>query len=148
LFKDFQEGTLDLFRLNFAMLTLIPKVDNVVEMKIFRPISLLKCSFKMFSKLLTLRLERVCQRLIAKEQSAFIRGIYILESVVVANEVVHSIHKSKEAGVILKLDYEKAYDIVNMDFLLEVLGLGALGSPGLDGSKAFCLGRGVCECAC
>jgi hypothetical protein len=38
-------------------------------MKIFSPISLLNCSFKMFSKILTLRMERVCQRLIAREHS-------------------------------------------------------------------------------
>jgi hypothetical protein len=85
MFKDFQEGALDLFKLNFAMLTLIPKVDNATEVKKFRPIGFLNCSFKMFSKLLTLRLERVCQRLVAKEQSAFIRGRFILESVVVAH---------------------------------------------------------------
>jgi hypothetical protein len=121
MFKDFQCGSLDLFRLNFAMLTLIPKVDNASKMKQFKPISLLNCSFKMFSKLLSLRLEKVCQRLVANEQSAFIRGRYILESVVVAHEVVHSVHKSKEPGVIIKLDYEKVYDRVNIDFLLEIL---------------------------
>jgi hypothetical protein len=98
---------LDLFRLNFVMLTLIPKVENASEMKNFRPISLLNYSFKIFSKLLAMRLEKVCQRLVAKEQSAFIRSRYILENVVVAHEVVHSIHKSKISGVILKLDYKK-----------------------------------------
>jgi hypothetical protein len=67
MFKDFQTGSLDLFRLNFATLDLIPKVDNASKMKNFRPISLLNCNFKMFSMLLTLRLERVCHRLIAKE---------------------------------------------------------------------------------
>jgi hypothetical protein len=117
MFIYLQCGSLDLFRLNFAMLTLIPKVDNASKMKNFRPISLLNCSFKMFIKSLTLRLEKVCQRLIAKEQSAFIRGRYILESVVVA----HSVHRSKEPGVILKLDYENAYDRVNLDFLLKIL---------------------------
>jgi hypothetical protein len=35
--------------------------------------------------------------------------------------VVHSVHKSKEPGVIIKLDYEKVYDRVNIDFLLEIL---------------------------
>jgi hypothetical protein len=107
LIKGFQEGKLDLFRLNFAMLTLIPKVDNAVDMKHFRPISLLNCSLKIFSNLLTIRLEGVCQRLITQEQNAFIRGRYIIESVVIAHEVVHSIHRSKEPGVIVKLDYEK-----------------------------------------
>jgi hypothetical protein len=73
------------------------------------------------SKLITLRLEKACQHLIAMEQSAFIRGRYILESVVVAHEVVHSIHKSKEPGIILKSDYEKTYDRMDIDFLIEIL---------------------------
>jgi hypothetical protein len=71
--------------------------------------------------LITCRLEKVCQEIIAKEQSAFIRGRFILESVVVAHELVHSIHKSKEPGVIIKLDYEKAYDRVNLDFLMKIV---------------------------
>lgn len=39
----------------------------------------------------------------------------------VAHEIVHSIHKESTRGVILKLDYEKAYDRVNLDFLIEIL---------------------------
>jgi hypothetical protein len=99
MFRDFYDGRLDLFKLNFAMLTLIPKVEEALEMKNFRPISLLNCSFKIFSKLLTLRLENVCQYLIDKEHSAFIRGSYIMDSVVVAHELVHYVHKSKEEGL-------------------------------------------------
>jgi hypothetical protein len=75
----------------------------------------------MFSKLLTNRLGKVAQRLVATNQSAFIKGRYILESVVIAHELVHSLHKSQEKGVVLKLDYEKAYDRVSWDFLFEVL---------------------------
>ena len=33
---------------------------------------------------------------------------------------MHSIHSSKKPGVVLKLDYEKAYDRVSWDFLFEV----------------------------
>jgi hypothetical protein len=127
LVKEFQVGNLDLFRLNFALLTLIPKVENAMQIKKFRPISLLSCSFKIFGKLMASRLERVCQRLIAKEQNAFITGRYILESVVVAHEVVHSIYKSKDLGIIIKLDYEKAYDRVNLDFLMEIFRLRGFG---------------------
>jgi hypothetical protein len=128
MFNDMFAHKLDLFRLNFSMLTLIPKIEDADEMKSFRPISLLNYSFKIFSKVLTIRLERVSQRLVAKEQSAFIRGMYILESVVIAHEIVHSIHKSKDPGVILKLDYEKAYDRVNIDFLLDILETRGFGS--------------------
>jgi hypothetical protein len=140
LFKDFHEGRLELFRLNFALVTLVPKVEGAHEMKNFIPISLLNCSFKIFSKVLTLRLEKVCQRLIAREQSAFIRERYILESVVVAHELVHSVHKAKEPRVVIKLDYEKVYDRVNIDFLLEILSLRGFGERWIGWIKDMVVG--------
>ena len=63
----------------------------------------------------------VADRLVDTNQSVFIKGRYILESVVVAHETVHSLHSKKAPGCILKLDYEKAYDRVNWEFLFEVL---------------------------
>jgi hypothetical protein len=48
MFKDFHEGDLDLFRLNIAILTLIPKEPDASSMKKFRPISLLNFCFKFF----------------------------------------------------------------------------------------------------
>jgi hypothetical protein len=53
LVKDFQDSKLDLFRLNFASLTTIPKMEDASELKYFRPISLLNCSFKIFGRCLT-----------------------------------------------------------------------------------------------
>lgn len=55
----------------------------------------------------------MCTRLVATNKSAFIKGRYILECVVVAHEIVYSINASNQPGVVLKLDYEKAYDRVN-----------------------------------
>lgn len=121
MFEDFHKGELDLSRLNFALVTLIPKVGEATNMKQFRPISLLNCSFKVFSKLLANRISNVSQRIVNHSQSAFIKGRYILESVVVANEIVHSIHKSGEPGIILKLDFENAYDRVSWQFLFDML---------------------------
>jgi hypothetical protein len=53
-------------------------------------------------------------------------GRFILESVVTAHEVIHEVHKNKDKGPVLKLDYEKAYDKVNLDSLYEVLELRGL----------------------
>ncbi|WVZ69867.1 hypothetical protein U9M48_018590 [Paspalum notatum var. saurae] len=111
LLNEFHEGRLDIQRLNFAMMSLIPKTEDACNMKNFRPISLINCSFKIFSKLLTLRLGK----------GAFLKGRYILESVVIAHEMVHSVHQSKQPGLFLKLDFEKAYDRVSWNFLFEVL---------------------------
>jgi hypothetical protein len=91
---------------------MIPKTSDARNMKNFRPISLANCSFKIFSKVLAIRLGRIADRIILNNQSAFIKGRHILESVVTAHEIVHSISKSNNKGIILKLDYEKAYDRV------------------------------------
>jgi hypothetical protein len=123
MFNAWFRDELDLYRLNFAMITLIPKENEARSMKKVRPISLLNCSFKIFTKVLTNRLAKIIDRLISYHQSAFIRGRFILESVVTAHEVIHEVHKSKDKGLVLKLDYEKSYDKVNLDFLYEVLEL-------------------------
>jgi hypothetical protein len=67
LIRAFQIGDLDMFMINFDTLMLIPKVENATKMKSFKPISLLNCSFKIFGRLLTSRLEKVCARLIEHE---------------------------------------------------------------------------------
>lgn len=90
MFKDFHEGKLDLFRLNFAILTLIPKEPEASSMKKFRPISLLNCCFKIFTKVLTNRLALIMGIITSINQSAFIKGTFMLESVVIAHEVLHS----------------------------------------------------------
>lgn len=112
LFKDFDNNRADLFRLNFAMLTLIPKEPDATSLKKFRPIALTNCSLKIFAKACTLRLGSCADRLISINQTAFIKGRYILDSVVTAHEIIHDIHHKKEGGILLKLDYEKAYDVL------------------------------------
>jgi hypothetical protein len=121
LFQDFHNGDLDIFRLNFAVLSLIPKEPDASVMKKFRPISLLNCIFKVFTKVLTNRLALLMNILTSPNQTAFIKGRYILESVVSAHETIHLVIKKGKKGAILKLDYEKAFDKVNLDFLHELL---------------------------
>jgi hypothetical protein len=74
-----------------------------------------------FAKALNNRLELVCDRLLAINQTAFVKGRYILESVVSAHEIIHEAVGMGRKGIILKLDYEKAYDRVDWNFLEEML---------------------------
>jgi hypothetical protein len=82
-------------------------------------------------------MSKLADRLISTNQSAFIRGRYILESVVTAHEIIHDVHKNKEDGLILKLDYEKAYDKVSIEFLEEMLKQRGFSQKWLD--KIRCL---------
>jgi hypothetical protein len=94
LVKDFGSRHLNLDRLNYVVITLIPKEPEV------RPISLFNCTVasKIFGKALNNRLIKVADRLISKNQTAFIKGRFILESIVAAHEIIHDIHKNKESG--------------------------------------------------
>jgi hypothetical protein len=143
LFDDWYHDRLDIYRLNFAMITLIPKEDDAKEMRKFRPINLLNCVFKIFTKVITNRFSLLIDRLISQQQSAFIKGRFILESVVSAHEIVHEVHRRKDKGLVFKIDYEKAYDRVNLDFLYEVLQLRGFGEKIISMIKQMTQGGSV-----
>jgi hypothetical protein len=121
LFNEFHQGTLPLHCLNFGIITLLPKKTEATMIQQYRPICLLNVSFKIFTKVLTNRINLVAQKVIRSSQTAFLPGKYIMEGVVVLHETIHELHKRKKDGVILKLDFEKAYDKVNWPFLQQVL---------------------------
>jgi hypothetical protein len=119
MFQDFWTGNLDIKRLNFGVITLIPKVREANNIKQYRPICLLNVDFKCFTKVLTNRLVPIAQRIVGKNQSGFIKGRNILDGIVVLHEVIHELHSSNQKGLILKIDFEKAYDRVRWLFLLD-----------------------------
>ncbi|MCH82386.1 LINE-1 reverse transcriptase like, partial [Trifolium medium] len=98
-------------------LTLIPKIKSPQGLGDFRPISLLGCWYKLLAKVLAGRLARVIGNLIPKTQSAFLKGRQLVEGVVVVNEVIDFAKKAGKECLILKVDFEKAYDSVDWGFL-------------------------------
>jgi mannosylglycoprotein endo-beta-mannosidase len=60
--------------LNCAFITLLPKKEGAIEIKDFRPISLVHSFAKLFAKLLAARLSPRMPDLISCNQSAFIKG--------------------------------------------------------------------------
>jgi hypothetical protein len=58
MFQDFYDNNFDLSRLNKALIFLIPKVNDASLIRNFRSISLLNCSYKIFSKVLPIIAKR------------------------------------------------------------------------------------------
>jgi hypothetical protein len=112
LFREFHRGNLPLYSLNFGTIILLLKCVEALTIQQYRPICLLNVSFKIFTKVLTYRLAGVVQRVIQLMQSVFLPGRNIIEGVIILHETIHELHRRKESRVILKIDFEKAYDKV------------------------------------
>ncbi|MCH84850.1 RNA-directed DNA polymerase (Reverse transcriptase) [Trifolium medium] len=90
----------------------------------FRPISLLGSLYKLLAKV---RLSKVMDSIISSNQSAFIKGRFLGDGVVVVNEVVDLAKRSKKECVIFKVDFERAYDSVSwgfLDYMMARFGFG------------------------
>jgi hypothetical protein len=111
--EHFYYGKLNLSRLNYEIIVLVPKISEVVNIKQFRPICLLNMFYKFFTKVLASRLMEVVDDIISENQTAFIRGRNILEGAQILHEVIHELSSKKQSGIILKLDFEKTYDKVH-----------------------------------
>jgi hypothetical protein len=72
--KDFNSGTLDLKRLNYGVITLVPKVKEANSIRQYRPICLLNVDFKLFPKLLNDRLTPIANVLVSETQTTFLKG--------------------------------------------------------------------------
>ena len=118
---DLHAGVLDLWRLNYEIIILLPKLREANNIKQYRHICLLNVIYKIITKVLTLRLTRWAGKVISKKQTAFLPGRSILDGVVILQEVLHELRVKKEEGIILKLNFEKAYDKVSWSFLEEVM---------------------------
>ena len=89
LFADFHNEDLNLFSLNFGIITLIPKVQEATKVQQYRPICVLNVSFKIFTKVATIRLNNVAQIVMGPMQTAFLPGRNIMEGVVILHETIH-----------------------------------------------------------
>ncbi|XP_072077756.1 uncharacterized protein [Arachis hypogaea] len=95
-----------------TLVVLIPKVDNPSRMKEFRPINLYNVIYKIITKVVVERLRPFLQDIIGPLRGGFIPGRGTPDNIIVAQEVLHFMKKTKSKKGVLafKIDLEKAYD--------------------------------------
>jgi len=106
---------------NASFIALVPKVRDPSKLDEYRHISLVGSLYKIISKVLSCRMKKVLPLVNDECQSAFLKDRGLLDSVVVANEVVEKLRRCGKRGLCLKVDYEKAYDSVSRAFLTDML---------------------------
>jgi hypothetical protein len=58
---------------------------------------------------------------ISKEQVGYVEGRQIMDNVILAHEVIHSLKTSRTPGMLIKLDLSKAFDKASWQYLRAVL---------------------------
>lgn len=110
--------------LNMTNIALIPKGTAQTTMKDWRPIALYNVLYKLISKVPANRLQHVLSKCIYDNQFAFVPDRSILDNAMVAIELIHYMKtkvRMKAGSVALKLDINKAYDRMHLNYLREVL---------------------------
>ncbi|KAK2663151.1 hypothetical protein Ddye_001725 [Dipteronia dyeriana] len=116
--EEFHNDSSVVKHVNRTFIALVPKTRNPEYLKGYRPISLVGATYKILAKVLANRLKKVMVKIISQFQMAFVSGRQIVNSFVIADEMIHSWKKSDMGRILLKLDFEKAYDSVNNDSCL------------------------------
>ena len=112
-----------------GIITLIPKPKTpteLVEIKNWRPITLLNVDYKLFTHMIKNRLRKAVPTVISKMQSGFQPGKSTSDNLILmCLALEHFYNNEDDEGAILQLDLEKAFDSVEHSFLFESMrGMG------------------------
>jgi exonuclease III len=107
--------------LNDAFMILLRKHQAPTSLKDYRPIALMHSFSKLFAKCLARRLAPWLQRIVANNQSAFIKGRLIHDNFRAVQLACRWLHARRFPAVLLKIDIAKAFDSVSWPFLIEIM---------------------------
>ena len=104
-----------------GMIVLLHKGGDKQALTNWRPITLLNLGYKIYAKALQLRLQPVLMEVISPDQSAFLPLRFILDNLLVTQETMAWAESSNQPLIFLKLDFSKAYDMVEWKFMYMIL---------------------------
>ena len=105
-----------------GLITCIPKGNKSKEyIKNWRPISLLNVIYKIGSACIANRIKKVLPQLINDDQTGFIANRYIGDNIRLIYDMIDYLNTKHLPGLLLCLDFEKAFDSLDWPFMFKVL---------------------------
>lgn len=119
--RDFHDHLSKLKSINYSYINLVPKKSNPERIDDFRPISLLNLTMKFITKKLSNRLQKVILQKIHRNQYDFIQGRTIQGCLGWGFDYLHQCHHSKREIIILMMDFEKAFYMIERTSILSIV---------------------------
>ena len=105
-----------------GVITCIPKQNKCrFYLKNWRPISLLNAVYKLAASCIANRIKPVLGQIINENQKGFIKGRYIGENICMVYDALFYAKLQHKPGLLLLIDFEKAFDSISWKFLQETL---------------------------
>lgn len=106
-----------------AIITLIYKGGDRQDIKNYRPISLTNVDYKILAFVLSNRLQDVIGNIVSADQSGYIKGRFIGNNIRLIEDLIEESKKmpNKFKGVLLFLDFKKAFDSLEWEFMFKTL---------------------------
>ena len=121
-----------------GIITCIPKGNKPRHfLTNYRPISLLNCVYKIASGSIANRIKGTLKELIHKDQTGFIAGRYIGENTRLIYDIMDHTEQNSLPGLLLLVDFEKAFDSVSWSFIYKVLEYFGFGQSIISWVKLF-----------
>ncbi|KAE8697209.1 hypothetical protein F3Y22_tig00110627pilonHSYRG00065 [Hibiscus syriacus] len=115
---------------NGTIIALVPKIPNPSKVKDFRLISCCSVFYKVITKILVWRLQKLIPDLVSLNQTTFVKGRSIMDNTLLAQELVRGYNrKNIFPRCSLKIDLHKAFDTLHWDFISVILK--AIGLPSI-----------------
>jgi len=105
-----------------GVLNLLPKGEkNKNYLANWRPITLLNTIYKIISGTIANRIKKFLPKLVSYDQKGFVPGRYIGEAIRSTYDIMQIAKDKKKLGLLLAIDFEKAYDSVSFSFIKKTL---------------------------
>ena len=96
-----------------GVISLLPKEDsNLLKCANWRPITLLNVDYKIASKVIATRFEKVLDLLMSHDQTGLLKGRYVGQNIRLVNNVVNQTKIQNIPGILVQLDFCKAFDTI------------------------------------
>ena len=113
-----------------ALITTLPKPNKTkFYLKNWRPISLLGVDYKIASAVIANRIKKVLPTIISHTQKGFLKNRSIVENTRLIYDIIDKLNSNNQEGLLLLIDFEKAFNSVEWNFLDGALKFLILESP-------------------